>query len=220
MNPTLTRIDIVMSSDFICPWCWVGHRRLMDGIRLASLEVAPHVRYAPCEINPSMPAEGMSRREYRSRKLGSWARSQAMDAEVQVAGAPLGLQFNFARLELTPNSRLAHRLMLFAQAQNQPARTDALFDAIFAAYFTDLKDIGSLDVLVTLARACGFDPVAARAHLMSTAGDAEVASTAHTPGSLIRSLPTVWIDGAQVSGAQPAEALADALRAAEVKKKD
>jgi predicted DsbA family dithiol-disulfide isomerase len=220
MNPPINPIEIVVSSDFICPWCWVGHRRLIDGIRLASLKAVPRVRYAPFEINPSMPPTGMSRREYRCTKFGSWARSQAMDAEVQVAGAPLGLQFNFARLDLTPNTRLAHRLVIFAQAQNDPARTDALFDAIFAAYFSEGRDIGSLEALLALAEAAGFDRAGARAFLTSAAGDEEVAASAQAPGSAIRSLPTVWIDGAQVSGAQPAEALADALRVAEGKKQD
>jgi len=220
MNHQATAIEVIVSSDFICPWCWVGHRRLLDGIRLASLEAVPHLRYAPFEINPTMPREGMSRRQYRCTKFGSWARSQAMDAEVQAAGAPLGLQFDFARLDLTPNTRLAHRLMIFAQAQNDSARADALFDAIFAAYFTEGRDIGSLEALLVLAEAAGFDPAAARAFLASAAGDSEVAATAQAPGAAIRSLPTVWIDGAQVSGAQPAEALAETLRVAEAKRKD
>jgi predicted DsbA family dithiol-disulfide isomerase len=219
MNRTPDPIEIVVSSDFICPWCWVGHRRLFDGIKLASLESAPQVRYSPFEINPNMPPEGMSRREYRSKKVGSWARSQAMDAEVHAAGAPLGLHFDFARLEQTPNTHLAHRLMTYAQAQNAPAKADALFDSIFAAYFRDVRDIGSIEVLVPLAEAHGFDPVAVRALLARPIEADPFATNTQAPAAAIRSLPTVWINGAQVSGAQPAEALADALRAAEGKTK-
>jgi predicted DsbA family dithiol-disulfide isomerase len=208
-------IEVQIISDFICPWCWIGHRRLAEGIELANLPVRPEVRYVPHEINPAMPLEGMSRRQYRSAKFGSWARSQAMDAEVALTGKGLGTEFNFDRVDLTPNTRLAHRLMLFANSRGGARNSEALLESLFAAYFADGRDIGSLDVLVTLAAATGLDPKEARDYLSGSEGEKEVvAASAQALSDGIRSLPIVRIDGTQVSGAQPATVLAQALRTA------
>ncbi|MEO8358567.1 MAG: DsbA family oxidoreductase [Vicinamibacteria bacterium] len=218
MSKTHNQIEVVVSSDFICPWCWVGQRRLTAGIEMARLTTPPIVRYQPYEINPAMPLEGMSRRLYRSAKLGSWARSQAMDAEVQLAGRELAAEFNFDLIDITPNTRLAHRLMFLARAEGIVDRAEALQESIFRAYFTEGRDIGSLDVLVILAAANGFDPVATRLSLLGPAGESEVvAIETQTQSEGIRSLPVVRINGTQVSGAQPAAVLAEALRAAVAK---
>jgi predicted DsbA family dithiol-disulfide isomerase len=143
-----------------------------------------------------------------------------MDAEVAVAGNGLGIEFNFDLIAVTPNTRLAHRLMLFAQAQGDTDKTRALMEGLFLAYFTEGRDIGSLDVLIVLSNASGFDPIATRIFLSGTEGTAEVvAAEAQGLADGIRSLPTVRIDGTQVSGAQPATVLADALRCATAKRK-
>jgi len=215
MNSTPKPIRIVVTSDFICPWCWIGHRRLADGVRLAGLALPPQVVFMPYEMNPAMPAEGVSRRQYRTGKFGSWARSQAMDAEVALAGRSLGLTFNFDSIEITPRTRLAHRLMVMAQAHDDGKRAGALFEAIFAAYFTAGRDIGSLEVLVDLTVSAGLDGALAREYLNGTGGEDEVAAAqARGVKDGICSLPTVRIDGRQVSGAQPASVLAETLREA------
>jgi predicted DsbA family dithiol-disulfide isomerase len=215
MNSTPKPIRIVVTSDFICPWCWIGHRRLADGVRLAGLEVRPEVAFMPYEMNPAMPAEGVSRRQYRTGKFGSWARSQAMDAEVALAGSSLGLIFNFDSIEITPRTRLAQRLRVMAQANGDREMAEALFDTIFAAYFTAGRDIGSLDVLVDLAVSAGLDGALTREYLNGSGGEEEIAAAqAQGRKDGICSLPTVRIDGRQVSGAQPASVLAETLREA------
>ena len=109
-------VEVVVTSDFICPWCWIGHRNLKDGIAKAGLSAdSVQVRFAPFELNPNMPREGQNRQTYRTGKFGSWARSQAMDAEVTMAGQRVGAEFNYDRVLVTPNTRLAHRLMFWAQ---------------------------------------------------------------------------------------------------------
>lgn len=212
MNP----LEVVVTSDFICPWCWIGHRNLQDGIARSGLEPgAVQVRFAPFELNPTMPSEGQNRQAYRSRKFGSWARSQAMDAEVAIAGRRVGAEFNYDRVLVTPNTRLAHRLMFWAQAQGDAAKLKALPEAIFFAYFSEGKDIGALEVLVEIAATLGFDAEAVRTALKLNSGEHEVVAQelqAQVDG--VHSVPTIRIAGHAVSGAQPASVLARALSAA------
>ena len=106
MNP----IDIRVISDFVCPWCPIGEKQLEAAVRAVGSDIPVRVSYEPFELNPDMPKEGLNRREYRSRKFGSWARSQAMDAQVTDAGQRVGVTFNYDIIEHTPNTRLAHRL--------------------------------------------------------------------------------------------------------------
>jgi predicted DsbA family dithiol-disulfide isomerase len=209
-------VEIEMVSDFICPWCWIGHRNLKAGVRQAGLdEAAIRMRFAPFELNPEMPAEGLDRRDYRTRKFGSWARSQVLDAQVVEAGKRAGVTFNYDRVEVTPNTRLAHRLMGWAQSQNEPAHTAGLFEAIFAAYFSQGQNIGEAAVLVSLAARQGFNADAARAFLQTRDGEREVvAAELQAAAAGVQSVPTIRMAGAQVSGAQPPALMASALMAA------
>jgi predicted DsbA family dithiol-disulfide isomerase len=211
-------IDVVVTSDFICPWCWIGHRNLKDGIAQAGLAAdAVQVHFAPFELNPDMPPEGLNRQAYRTHKFGSWARSQAMDAEVTVAGQRVGAEFNYDRVLVTPNTRLAHRLMHWAQLQGDAARLEALPEAIFFAYFSQGRDIGAIDVLAEIAAAVAFDGHAVRAVLALDIGERDVvANELQAQHDGVRSVQLIRIGGQAISGAQPAAVLAQALRAASV----
>jgi predicted DsbA family dithiol-disulfide isomerase len=211
-------VEVVITSDFICPWCWIGHRNLKDGIEMAGLSAdAVQVRFAPFELNPNMPREGLNRQIYRTRKFGSWARSQAMDAEVTMAGRRVGAEFNYDRVLITPNTRLAHRLMFWAQSQGDSAKMEALPEAIFFAYFSQGRDIGTVDVLVEIVAAKGFDPDAVRAFLKLNAGEREVlAQEQQKQLDGVHSVPMICIAGHAISGAQPAAVLAHALSTAAV----
>jgi predicted DsbA family dithiol-disulfide isomerase len=170
----------------------------------------------PFELNPSMPAEGMDRRAYRTRKFGSWARSQIMDAQVTAAGLAAGAQFNYDAVLRTPNTRLAHRLMQFAQQRNEPMKTAVLYQAIYAAYFSEGRDIGSLDTLTAIAADHAFDANEVRAYLLSAAGNQEMdAARARADKLGVQAVPTILIDGHVISGAQPPVVFTNALRSAE-----
>jgi len=208
-------VVIEVTSDFICPWCWIGHRHLRQAVEKASAKTVPQIRYVPYELNPSMPTEGMNRRIYRSTKFGSWARSMAMDADVTIAGQRAGVIFNYDKIEMTPNTRLAHRLMYFVQLRGESGKTDALFDSIFVAYFSEGRDIGKLDVLIGLAEAVGFDGKLARSFLEDGQGNSEVVKSefmAQEGG--VRSVPNISIGDYRVVGAQPIDVLADLLHEA------
>lgn len=209
-------VEVLVTSDFICPWCWIGHRKLKEAIKLSGSAVPPHLVYQPFELNPEMPQGGQDRQIYRTTKFGSWARSQAMDADVTQAGQSVGADFHYERVRVTPNTRHAHRLMQLAQKLGDAAQIDALYESIFSAYFSQGADIGQVDVLVGLAQQAGLDPVQAKAFLE---GDEDVETLvaqelrAHAEG--IASVPTFHINGKQISGAQPSHVLAEVLGTAD-----
>ena len=143
-------VDVV--SDIICPWCFIGKRRLERAS--AILGRAIDIRWHPFQLNPRMPVEGISRREYRTRKFGSWEYSQQLDARVAENGRQAGIEFRHDRMERTPNSFRGHMLLAAAlkhgvEVQNRVA------ERLFTGYFTLGEDVGDVDVLLSIARECG-----------------------------------------------------------------
>ena len=136
-------VDLI--SDVICPWCFIGKRRLekavaaLDGLHEVS------VRWLPFQLNPTMPKEGISRREYRTRKFGTWERSLELDARVIEVGKSEGIAFAFDRIERTPNTLDAHRLIWLADREGVQ---DAVVEALFRAYFTEGRDISDRQTLL------------------------------------------------------------------------
>jgi predicted DsbA family dithiol-disulfide isomerase len=205
-------IQVEVNYDFICPWCWIGQRNLAAALAASGVGAAVSIRYVPFELNPSMPVEGMDRRAYRTRKFGSWARSQSMDAQVTAAGLTAGAHFDYDKVLRTPNTRLAHRLMQFAQDRHEPQTTAALYQAIYTAYFSEGRDICSLDTLVAIAAEHALDAGEVRAYLLSAAGNLEIDAARNRADKLgVQAVPTIVIDGNVISGAQPPAVFADAL---------
>src|SRR4029077_7022477 len=119
-------VDVI--SDVICPWCFIGKRRLEKAV--AAVDGPVGVRWLPFQLNPAMPKEGVSRREYRTRKFGSWERSLELDARVIAVGKSEGISFAFDRIDRTPNTFDAHRLIWLAERHGvQDAVVEALFRA-------------------------------------------------------------------------------------------
>src|SRR3954463_12404013 len=141
-------IDVI--SDVICPWCFIGKRRLekaLDGRPVT-------VRWHPFQLNPDMPREGVERKSYRIRKFGSWERAQQLDAQVAAAGRGEGLAFNFDRQARTPNTLDAHRVIWLA---GERGVQDAVAEALFLAYFTDGGDLSDRATLAGVAAGAGLD---------------------------------------------------------------
>ncbi len=208
-------IDIQITYDFICPWCWIGHSHLKTALAQLPPDTPVAIQYAPYELNPDMPEDGVDRKAYRSAKFGSWARSQAMDAEVALAGKLAGVDFRYDRVAITPNTRLAHRLMFLAASKKDAQKAEALYAAIFHAYFGEGQDIGKAEVLIALASQAGFDAQEVRDFLATAAGEREVVAAelqAHVNG--VRSVPTLRIGNSLVSGAQPPAVFLQALQQA------
>ena len=144
----MNALNIEIFSDLICPWCYIGRRRLEAGLKILGANELPNIIWRPFELNPDMPKAGLDRKAYRSAKFGSWERSQAMDREVAEIGRTLGLEFNYDRVLITPNTRAGHRLLWWARDKGLQ---DALADALFRAYFTEGRDIGNNEVLTQIA---------------------------------------------------------------------
>ncbi len=208
MKPLVVQVTY----DFLCPWCWIGQHHLRMAIEQAALPMPVELRYAPFELSPEMPKAGLDRQEHRTRKFGSWARAQARDAEVVLAGRRAGAQFNYERVTIAPNTRLAHRMMQFCSTQGDAAQLALLHEAVFSSYFHDGRDIGSLDVLLDLANSNGFDGEALHAYLSSGQGEKEViAAELGAQANGIHAVPHFQIGAQRISGAQPPALIAQAL---------
>lgn len=146
-------LTVEVVSDVICPWCYIGKRRLEKAIAAVEGQHV-RVRWLPFQLNPTMPSEGISRREYRVKKFGSWERSLELDAQVAAGGAAEGIHFAFDRIERTPNTLDAHRLIWLADKEGVQ---DAVVEALFRAYFTDGRDISNSQTLINVVAEGGLD---------------------------------------------------------------
>ncbi len=206
------RVEVAITSDFICPWCLIGERRLRKAIASLPQDVTVAVTFRPFELNPDMPPEGRDRKAYRVAKFGSLARSEAMDARIVETGRADGIAFNFDKIIRTPSTFAAHRLMWLAQREGKP---EVLADPLFAAYFTRGEDIGSHSVLVRIAAEAGLEPKRVEAFLDGAEGVEEVRTLemqAYRAG--VDGVPYFEIGSHALVGAQPPVILAEALRRA------
>jgi predicted DsbA family dithiol-disulfide isomerase len=202
-------VDVI--SDVICPWCYVGKRRLEKAV--ATLGGPVKVRWLPFQLNPTMPKEGVSRREYRTKKFGSWERSQELDARVIAVGQSEGIHFAFDRIERTPNTLDAHRLIGLAERQGVQ---DAVVEALFRAYFTEGRDISSRQTLLDVVAEAGLDRHEAEALLNSEDGlEAMKDAGALARRFRVEGVPFFVANGRlTLSGAQPPDAFLEAFRQA------
>jgi predicted DsbA family dithiol-disulfide isomerase len=203
----LQRIRIEVASDVICPWCYIGKRRLEKALALLAGVVEVTVSWLPFQLNPGMPAEGMARADYRRAKFGSIERGRALDARVVQEGASDGIQFAFERMERTPNTLEAHCLIDLAQSQESAG---PVVDALFRAYFEEARDIGDAAVLAEIAAAYGI------AQWPGSANAERVAQLEEGVRELgISGVPTfIFERKSGLSGAYPPEQLAAAIRQA------
>jgi len=208
---SLHSADIQVTYDFICPWCWIGEENLERALVASDFSTDRHITFLPYQLNPDMPVRGMDRKAYRSGKFGSWARSQAMDAQVAHAGKAVGLEFDYERVEKTPNTLAAHRLVWREQQAGRDA--SSLVKAIFKAYFGEGRDIGELNVLADIAAEIGLDRVAVADFLNTGEGTAEVLKLeTRTKASGVRSVPSIQIADDVISGAQPTGIMVQILK--------
>ena len=194
-------VDVI--SDVICPWCYIGKRRLEKAI--AAHDGPVKVRWLPFQLNPQMPQQGISRREYRTKKFGSWERSQELDAQVAAAGEAEGIHFAFDRMERTPNTLDAHRLIWLADTEGVQ---DTVVEALFRAYFTAGRDISDSRTLLDVVAEAGLDRGKAEGVLTSGGGQEAIQEADELARRVrVEGVPFFVLNGkVTLSGAQPPEA--------------
>src|SRR5690242_9620634 len=131
----VSAIEVV--SDVVCPWCFIGKRRLEKALALAGQESA-QIHWKAYELNPQAPKEGLDRQAYRTRKFGSAAYARELETRVIQAGAGDGIEFRFDRIERVPNTLDAHRLIWLAGRDG--GSQDAIVEDLFRAYFIEGRD--------------------------------------------------------------------------------
>lgn len=200
-----SRLAIEIVYDFVCPWCYLGIRRLRFLLkRRQDLRVT--LEWRPFLLNPDMPRAGMSRADYLVRKFGGEDRAKRLHASISELGAAEGLMFNFQAIRRTPDSVDAHRLVREAAKSGVAG---ALVSYIFKAHFVNGLDIGDSTVLASLAGRAGMDEEAALLFLRQGEGAEQVYAEnlrAHRLG--INGVPCFILGGEHaISGAQEAEVL-------------
>lgn len=204
MHAPLT-IDVY--SDTVCPWCYLGKRRL-DAALQARPALAVEVRWRPFELNPDMPAGGAERGEYLRRKFGDGARLREIQERLTMLGAAAGIDYRFDRISRMPNTRAAHALAALAGE-----RQGAVVEGLFRAYFEQGRDVGDLAVLAAVASDAGLDGAALRPRLAAAEAYASVAAEEREAQRLgITGVPFFVFAGRwAVSGAQESGALGAAI---------
>ncbi len=210
----MTELAIDIVSDVVCPWCFIGKRRLEDALRRLRAErpdVAPTIRWLPYFLNPDTPDSGEPYRPFLERKFGGPEKLAQLWAQIAAAGRTAGIEFAFERIEVRANTLRAHRLIHRAQ---EKGHADALVERLFAAQFLQGENVGDAAVLARLAGECGDDEAAALAYLRSEADAGAVRAQVERAQRMgVTGVPFFIFAGRYgIGGAQPPEVLLDALR--------
>ncbi|MGJ8571070.1 MAG: DsbA family oxidoreductase [Hoeflea sp.] len=208
--PALT-IDVV--SDVMCPWCYIGKRRLEAALEDVRSEMDVEVRWRPYQLDPTLPKKGKDRQQYLEDKFGGAAGAEQAYAAVRAAGVEEQIPFAFDKIEVSANTLDAHRLIRWAGSLGLTTQQQVV-DLLFKAYFEDGKNIGDDAVLMETAEQAGLEmPVIERLLAGDADRDTVAAEIDQARQMGVTGVPCFIIDMKYaVVGAQSAEALADAMR--------
>ena len=207
MDEAMVTIDVV--SDVMCPWCYIGKRRLEAAVA-ALPEVPLDVQWRPFQLDATIPPEGMDRRIYLERKFGGAEAAERVYAPVRAAGEAESIPFAFDRIRRAPNTINAHRLIRWA---GQAGLQEEMVERLFRLYFLEGGDLTDTGVLARAATEAGMERALVERLLAGEADIAEVRGEIEAAQRMgITGVPTFIIAGRYaVVGAQPAEVLTDAI---------
>ena len=199
-------IDVV--SDVVCPWCFLGKRRLEKALAMFP-EQRFTVRWRPFQLDPTIPREGMPRQQYLERKFGA-ERLATLHDPLIAAGKAEGIPFAFDRITRSPNTLNAHRLIRWA---HEAGRQDEMVERLFNLYFIEGGDLGDNATLIKAAVDAGLDGTLVTQLLPTDADlDPVIAEINHAQEIGISGVPTfIFAERYGLSGAQPPEALRRAI---------
>ena len=188
-----TRVRIDVFSDTICPWCWIGKRRLERTLE-ARPDLDAEMVWHAFQLNPTMPAEGMGRKAYLEAKFGGAHNAREVYGRVIAEGARESLPFDFGAIPRTPNTLESHRLVRWSAGQ--PLGQTPMVEALFDAYFAKGRDVGDVEVLAKVAADAGYDESGARELLAGDEGRADVTrEDMRARGAGITGVPCFILDG-------------------------
>jgi predicted DsbA family dithiol-disulfide isomerase len=202
-------VDVV--SDVVCPWCFIGQKRLDKAIAASGVDV--HVHWRPFQLDPTIPPEGKDRREYMLGKFGSEERIREIHARIEPLGAEEGISFNFDAIKVAPNTLDAHRVIRWAGAAGEEVQ-NRLVRRLFQLNFEEGRNLGDPAVLVEAAREAGMDTAIVETLLPTDADVESVRGEIDTAARMgVTGVPCFLLEGKYaVMGAQDAATLADAIR--------
>lgn len=205
LSPPRARLPIEVVFDLVCPWCYLGIRRLRRTLR-SRPDVAAELLWRPFLLNPDLAPQGVPRQDYLVRKFGGEDRARRLHGTIADLGRAEGIDFRFERIRRVPHSLDAHRLVRWA---GRFGAADQLVEAIFEAYFTGGADIGDAHVLAAIVSQQGLDGALAR-RFLATVAEVEAVHAdnlrAHRLG--INGVPCFVIAGrSAIAGAQEPEVL-------------
>ena len=204
-------VDVI--SDVICPWCYIGKRRLEAALDDVRSEMDVEVHWRPYQLDPTLPKQGKDRQQYLQEKFGGAAGADQAYAAIRAAGVEEEIPFAFDKIEVSANTLDAHRLIRWAGSLGLTTQQQVV-DLLFKAYFEDGKNIGDDAVLLEIAEQAGLEmPVVERLLAGEADRDTVAAEIDQARQMGVTGVPCFIIDMQYaVMGAQSAEALADAMR--------
>jgi predicted DsbA family dithiol-disulfide isomerase len=205
-------MQIEIYSDIVCPWCYVGKRRIERALTSVGSDV--HVTWRPFQLNPTMPLDGMDRSAYLKAKFGSLEAFGRMEEQLMAAGVNEQIPFAFEKIQRTPNTFAAHRLVWYAAQQG---KQDEVVENLFGAYFLEGGNLGDVKTLTQVAVEAGLDRIETETFLASEKGVVEVKAEEAVGRRLgIRGVPYFVLNGSiSISGAQPPDIFVSAIQQAE-----
>lgn len=208
MNKPKIKIDI--ASDVVCPWCYIGKRRIEKAMNQLADQFEFEVSYLPFELNPQTPREGFNQKEYLAKKFGSEEKYNQITRHVTSIAAEEGLKFDFGKQKVSPNTRDAHRIIWYAR---QEGKQLAVKEAFMNAYFEKGVDLTKQENLISIAEKVGLDPKEISSLLNSDQLLADVTAAEQLNYQRgISGVPYYIINNQYgISGAQPTEVFMQAL---------
>ena len=211
------KIDIV--SDVVCPWCVIGFINLQKAIKELKDQIEFEINWKPYELHPEIPQNGYDKKLYLQQKFGDLSGRQSPYKQIEEIGYSLGFEFNFSKTERIPNTFNAHRLLW--KAKREGLQTE-LSEALFKAYFTDGRDVGSVEVLSDIANEVGMDKEKSKKFLLSKEGGQETADEEiNFIEKSIGAVPTYFINNKYIiQGGQEPETFVSFLNKILMKEKE
>lgn len=203
------RIDVV--SDVVCPWCFLGQKRLDQAIA-ASPDVDIAISWRPFQLDPTIPPEGMDRAAYMRGKFGDGDGLRQAHARLEALGSEVGIDYRFDAIKVSPNTLDAHRVIRWAGAAG-PEVQNKLVRNLFQLYFEQGVNIGDHSALADAAAEAGMDRAVVESLLASDADRDAVAEEAATASRMgVTGVPCFLFEGKYaVMGAQDVATLVDAI---------